>query len=44
MNKKMMKLNPKIEKMIKLMDAGKITDKVYTPDEYIKHVKKILKQ
>lgn len=39
-----MKLNPKIEKMLKLVESGKITGKVYTPAEYIEHIKKILKE
>jgi hypothetical protein len=44
MSKKIMKLNPKIEKILKLVESGKITGKVYTPDEYLEHVKKILKE
>lgn len=38
------KLNPEIEKKLKLAEAGKISGKLYTPDEYLEHVKKILNE
>jgi hypothetical protein len=43
MSKKTMKLNPEIEKKLKLIESGKATGKRYTPDECIKHINKILK-
>ena len=44
MSGKALKLNPKIEKMIKLVESGKISGKAYTLDEYIERVKKILNE
>lgn len=44
MRKKTIKLNPEIEKKIKLIESGKATGKTYTIDEYIKHIDKILKE
>ncbi|MGI0004372.1 MAG: hypothetical protein ACREAX_03645 [Candidatus Nitrosotenuis sp.] len=41
-DKKEEKLNSEIERKIKLVESGKVKGKTYTPDEYIKHVKKIL--
>ncbi|HEY8110960.1 MAG TPA: hypothetical protein VIG05_08860 [Candidatus Nitrosotenuis sp.] len=38
------KLNPEIEKKIKLIDSGKTKGKNYTPEEYLKHVDEILKE
>ena len=38
------KLNSEIEKKIKLIDSGKAKGKVYTPEEYLKHVDEILKE
>jgi hypothetical protein len=36
------KLNPDIEEKIKLVESGKIKGKAYTPDEYLKHIDKVL--
>jgi hypothetical protein len=36
------KLKPEIEKKVKLIDSGKAKGKTYTPDEYLKHVNKVL--
>lgn len=44
MDKNTLKLNPKIEKMIKLAKSGQISGKAYTLDEYIEHIKKILNE
>ena len=36
------KLNPEIEKKVKLIESGKAKGKTYTPDEYLKHVNEVL--
>jgi hypothetical protein len=41
-DKKIEKLNPEIERKLKLAESGKIKGKVYSIDEYIEHVKKVL--
>jgi hypothetical protein len=38
------KLNPKIEKILKDIDSGKIKTKKYTVDEYLKHVDEVLSE
>jgi hypothetical protein len=41
-HKEQEKLNPEIEKKIKLIESGKTKGKTYTPDEYLKHVNEVL--
>lgn len=41
-DKKAEKLNPKIEEKIKLIESGKVKGKSYTPEQYLKHVDKVL--
>lgn len=38
------RLNPDIEKKIELIESGKIKGKTYTPDKYLKHIDKVLKE
>lgn len=42
-DKKVEKLNPEIERKIKMIESGKVKGKAYTVGEYIEHVKKVLK-
>ena len=36
------KLNSDIEEKVKLVESGKLKGKTYTPDEYLKHIDKVL--
>lgn len=40
----MPELLPEIEKKIKMIESGKATGKKYTPDEYTKHIEKVLEE
>ncbi len=40
--KEMPELASEIEEKIKAIESGRITGKKYTPEEYIKHVDKVL--
>ncbi len=42
--KEMPEVLPEIEEKIKAIESGKITGKKYTPDEYIKHIEKVLEE
>lgn len=43
-NKVQEKLNPDIEKKIKQIESGKAKGKTYTPDEYLKHIDRVLEE
>lgn len=43
-NKVQEKLNPDIEKKVKLIESGKVKGKAYTPDEYLNHVDRVLEE
>ena len=36
------KLNSNIEEKVKLVESGKLKGKTYTPNEYLKHIDKVL--
>lgn len=43
-NKPELELSPRVEKLLEDIDTGKVKMTRYTIDEYMKHVKKLLKE
>lgn len=41
-SKDMPELSPEIEEKVRMIKSGKVTGKKYTPDEYVKHIDKVL--
>lgn len=42
--KEMPELLSEIEEKIRIIESGKATGKKYTPDEYTKHIEKVLEE
>jgi hypothetical protein len=42
--KEMPELLSQIEEKIKVIESGKVSNKKYTPDEYMKHIEKDLEE